>query len=309
MTTETLTPDALASAKALPEKAVLLILERGRFQNVRAVPVTEIASAEIKPYREQLAATKRLLASKALRNIDAIDRAVTRQLDVWCLPSPFRFGVFTVPLTLVPTVNMYLQTQAENRTNAVHAFVAEYAALIADAQNSLGPLFRANDYAPTDRVGETFKMIWSWATINTPSSLSLVSSELYASERAKAEAKMVDAVHEIELALRVGFKELVDKMVERLQPGEDGKPKMVTKHFGENLREFLDVFEARNLSNDASLATLVSQARTLTGVVDVDTIRDSAAFRGELASAFAELSQNVEVLTVESRARRAITLR
>ena len=57
--------------------------------------------------------------------------------------------------------------------------------------------------------------------------------------------------------------ELVQHLVERLQPGADGKPKVFRDSLVRGMEEWLSDFSARNLAQDGELSSLVERAREL----------------------------------------------
>ena len=108
--------------------------------------------------------------------------------------------------------------------------------------------------------------------------------------------------------LRVQMFELVSHLHDRMTgEGKNGKPKVFRQTMTENFKDFLNVFESRNLTDDDDLKTYVRQARQLLDGVDADSLRRSAALRAEVGESFGAMkTQLAQMLT--DRPSRAISL-
>ena len=134
-----------------------------------------------------------------------------------------------------------------------------------------------------------------------PTALNDISPELVAQEQAVMREQMQAASEKIQVALRSAFAQLVSHMVNILTPGPDGKYK---KFFGtnlESLREFIGTFSARNITEDAELAALVTKAEGILGGNSIERFRDEDSFkenvRTEMLKVEAALSPLVSTAT------------
>jgi hypothetical protein len=89
----------------------------------------------------------------------------------------------------------------------------------------------------------------------------------------------------IQQTLRQGLYELVGRMVDRLT-GDNGRPRVFWDSLVSNLDNFLQVFDARNLSNDEDLAALVERCRELMTGVEPKNLRRDAALREAVQRGF-----------------------
>src|SRR5262249_6551018 len=98
--------------------------------------------------------------------------------------------------------------------------------------------------------------------------------------------------------LRIAFKGLVSHMVDRLGYEEEGKRAGKKKRFDDSmvakLDDFLKTFEARNLTNDTELKSLVSQARSIMKGVTPKQLRDLDNVRDSVASQFEKLKKDLD---------------
>ena len=111
----------------------------------------------------------------------------------------------------------------------------------------------------------------------------------------------------MQVALRIGLKGLVDGLVEKLQPTEDGKKRRLTATSVEKLQSFLQTFDFRNVTGDAEMTALVARAREVIGGKDVEQLREDKDLRASVLGAFETLQADIEPLVL-GRGTRAIDL-
>jgi len=71
----------------------------------------------------------------------------------------------------------------------------------------------------------------------------------------------------------------------------------------ENFREWLTLFDGRNITNDRQLADLVNKAKQIVGMSTGKDIRTNETLRKSMASSFAEIKETVSGLVAESPKR------
>lgn len=108
-----------------------------------------------------------------------------------------------------------------------------------------------------------------------------------------------DAAEEIRTALRAD-------MVEKMTARENGKPKIFRDSSVTRAQDFLDTFQARNLTDDTALAALVEQARALVAGTDPETLRQNTTLRATVKAGFAEIQSAIAPM-LTARPRRSVT--
>jgi hypothetical protein len=131
-----------------------------------------------------------------------------------------------------------------------------------------------------------------------------VKAEIWAREEQKARAAWQTAIEESTATLAAGFSDLVSHMVERLTPGQDGRPKIFRDSLVSNLAEFLETFEMRNLAGNTDLAEHVATARQLLAGVTPDRVRRSQGMREALAERFSELKAALDATLIAAPRRK-----
>ena len=113
------------------------------------------------------------------------------------------------------------------------------------------------------------------------------------------------------LALREGFSKLVSKAAEQLvvKPGE--KPKKFYDSSIEQIVEFIDTFNQRNLTNDVELEKLITQAKAIIGDPGkvgelTEQVRESTDVREKLGKKFEALTEAMSGMIEVKKTRRIV---
>jgi hypothetical protein len=94
--------------------------------------------------------------------------------------------------------------------------------------------------------------------------------------------------------------------VEYLKPGEDGKAKGLHANRLTKLSDFLQMFDVRNVTNDAELQTLVDKCKKVFDGVEVKDLKKDTALRDMVLQGLAPASQELASM-VTARPARAIS--
>lgn len=242
--------------------------------------------------------SKKLLASKKLTAIDGVTDKARAYLKETALPSFFKAGVYLVPMEMVTTIEAKLLVFRTEFDAAVAEFLAEYPALVGEMADPLGVLYNPLDYPEVGKVAATFGFEWRYVSFDVPGRLKAISAVMFEQERAKAAEKLAMAAEEVQGALRLGLKGLVDGLVQKLQPTEDGKRRRLTEVSVEKLQTFLATFDLRNVTDDAEMTALVARAREVIGGKDVEQLREDKDLRASVLAAFSTLQNDIEPLVL-----------
>jgi hypothetical protein len=226
--------------------------------------------------------SKTLLESKELVAIRQADTALRKWLKNTCLPS-FDVGFLIVPNKLFKVTRAKLNEHKDvTRPGLVASFIEAYPALKEDAKKQLGSLYDASEYPSVEDVKAAFDFKWNAVTFDVPGKLKALDSEAYSEEIEKAEAQIKEAAVEVTAVMRQACFELVNHLKDRLEPGKEGKPKILKESAIKNLKEFLETFELRNVTNDKALALEVSKIKSLLNGTDAVSLRTSDEFRAKI---------------------------
>jgi hypothetical protein len=250
--------------------------------------------------KEMVSASKRLFAD--CEELDAIRSHMSKTkkwVEARSLPSGFRGGIWFVKTTAVEELDTYLDERAKEMDPLVQAFVDVLDQRISEAKAKLGKLGDNAKWPTAKKVRARFAINWQWMVFETPESLKGLSKSLYKREREKAAGAIAEARESAISLLREEVKNLVDHMVERLTPGDDGKAKTFKAGTVEGLSEFLKNFDIRNLAEDGELEAVVKKASRLLDGVDANLIRSEEGVRNAVAKGFGDLQSKIDALVVE----------
>lgn len=297
--TDTQAPQQTQQSTML-DKAILLQIELRSLGNSRKVS-SEVVAADAD--KDQLHVSKKLLDCPELKAIGNLDEAMKAFVKSKCLPSVLKKGVFLLPIVSIEAVNGRLGEFAAQREGTVEAFLDVYEAAKEQANARLRALYDPDDYPSVGRVKEHFSLSWNYLTFGVPEALAKIDQALFESEKAKAAAQWHEAQGVVQDLMRVRMMGLVEHLTERLSSGSDGKAKTFKKSLISNIGEFLQEFDALNVTSDGQLAELVAKARGLLDGVDADTLRKSKELREALKSGFCQIEGQLSDLIVDKPKR------
>lgn len=292
-------------SEGLLTKAVIISFKTGRFGNTRRVGKSqiEISVNGDRIDQDALKTNKELLDSKELQAIGSFDAKTRVRLLTYCLPSYIDEGYYFLPITLVEDVNFYLSRKQRERERMVEMFCGVYRQLQTAAKDRLGPLYRESDYPAVEEVRRSFTWVVRYISFSVPGSLRDVSSSLFEQEKERQEKMWEEAAEEVRQALRESMAGLVQHAIEKLNYQTNGKPQIFRDSMVANMAEFLDLFDRRNLTNDASLAALVGQARQLMAGVDPATLRSDVVARDRIRAGFQGIQATMDSMLVDKPVR------
>jgi len=263
---------------------------------------------------------KDIIDSEKLKAIQSFDYRVYAYVRFRTLPfSGLRHGVYLLPDGLVQSLHNYLKERAAEREKMVEEAVEEYPKLVEAAKERLGSLYDPNDYPSAETFRAAFGVSWKFFTMEVSDRLRSIDAEAFDEERAKAEAAWAGAVDEVRSALRVGFAGMVEHMIEILTDKDGKGPRRFKGSTIEKLVTFIDIFDARNITNDKELKKVVAQAKKLLDGVDAESLRITSRtkeaeaegiieFRNKLKKDFQKVNKALDPL-VGSRPKRGIKVK
>lgn len=255
---------------------------------------------------EQFTVTKRLLdrRAKALRDICVLKSQFKEFVRARHIPMGFiKGGNFLLPASKVEEVDTELQSFIEAYRLKAGELADNLDGYKEHAREALGEEYRESDYPAADEVRRAFFVEYSYMPFNAPAALKSLNMELYRREAERFRAKVESASEEARNAIRAELLDLTEHAVERLTPGEDGRRQIFRDSFVTNINQFLDNFEARNMTNDAELSSLVARAREVMSGVDPAALRKDDAIRAAVATAFKGMKEQMSKMVVAKPTR------
>jgi hypothetical protein len=291
-------------ARRLFSRAVALVLNCSQLGTVRKRPTSSVDTLGADARRVKVSAS--IMESKTIDAIGSWLNETRREIAARSTPSVmFKSGVYLLGINLINESDEYLIKRRDGLADLVRKLENEYETIKADAQRELGPgMFRATDYPPIETLAGKIGISWAYISVDAPATLAEVSKTIMRREQEKAAATWRDALEEASAVLRAGFRELIGHMVEKLEPGDDGKRRIFRDSLVGNVREFLRTFPDRNLGDDAELAALAAEAGNILAGVDAASLRDDDSLRESVARGMATIKAKLDEAITDAPQRR-----
>ena len=158
-------------------------------------------------------------------------------------------------------------------------FIEDYDDNIDQARLDLGKLFRIEDYPSKEALQGKFGIRYRIVPVpDADHFMAQLASDDTARVKRDIESQIEERLHEAlgDLYRRLG--EAVERVSERLQEGEDGKPLVFRNSMIENIRDLVDVVPRLNIFGDDRLAQLCQETKDRIAHADPATLRPSAQF-------------------------------
>ena len=283
----------------LARKTVFVKLHLGLLGNSRKVSSAQV---EVDADKNLIRVSKTLLDSPELQAIRRLDGELRHYLYDMCLP--FEPGIHLLPIGLIETVDARLHEFEAKREELVETFIAAYPRLCEEAARRLRTLYNPLDYPPVAEVRSEFTCSWQYISYGVPHQLREVSERMFQDERDKAAQRMSEAYTEVRQVLREAMAELVAHMRDRLTDQANGTPQRLRESTVQKLREFLDTFDFRNVTNDQELKEQVERARALLTGTTTDAIRNMAELRSRVREGMSEIAARLEPMVSDRVGRK-----
>lgn len=286
-------------------KSMCLLFEVNRLGTRRKVATEQVLDAAKQIDPTMVRASKRILHSPELKELATLDNVMRGWIKARCLPSLFKGGVYVIPIKSVEAVDKEIEEFILARDVYVDRVCSTYEAHREEAKKQLGPLWNVRDYPPVNRVKAMFYIRKQWFRVSTPEDLKEIDEQIWKRAKDEAEAHWREVLDAADGLLMEQMKRLVDRMVERLTPDEDGKPKIFRDSLVGNLVEFLENLDPRNINDNAQLKSVAKQAASLLkNGLTADDLRDNDAARENVLTKFTQIGKTLDALVTTRPSRR-----
>ena len=249
--------------------------------------------------------TKKLLDCPEAKAIQTEFNRIAAFVKSRSLPTPFGEGIYFVPNTRLEEVDAeLLMTKTTNIPRLVESLCAVYADVLVREQTELGPNYNPADYDTPSEIRDRVNLDFSYVTFGVPENLPDVIRQREAEKQGQ---RLMESVDAMQLLVQTEMAKLVSHAVDALTGTKDGKPKIFRDSLVNNIREFLDLFKDRNITNDTQMEALCARASQLLEGVDPADLRDTnKPLRDTVAQGFAQIQTQLESMMVERGTRRIL---
>jgi len=285
----------------LLNKALCLAVTLRQWGTRRKVDTENV---DVEADKKLIHVSKEILDSPEMKKISHHMSQVRAYLQRMALPSQvMRRGLYLVAAGTVEQIDEELEKARVILAQLVEELLLVYPAQKAAAKTRLNGLFNEKDYPTPEALREMFQIEDSYVSLQAPTQLAQISQVIYNRQLKKEQQELARMFEEVRQGLRSGLQDLVEHLVERLTPGPDGKPKTFKGSTVKHMQEFLQVFDAKNITDDASLKELVAKAKQVMDGVNPETLRKNEGVRQTVLQGLRDVKKQVSDLVVTGPAR------
>ncbi len=250
----------------------------------------------------RLKASASLFNGSAFKAIKSADAAARDSLLRYAINIPSAFsGTYVLPAGLTQQILDLCSQKRDERNVLVDRFLVQsYPQEREAARQALGEAFRDSDFPPADVLRTSFDMQWRIFTMEVPDDLPEAAKE---AEIAKFRESMDNIFFECREAIRQTLADLVGHLADRLKPDADGTRKRLCKSTVENLRQFLDTVESRDITSDESVKELSRKARAVIGNWSADAMK-SRSIGSRVQTGLEQIKGDIDGLIERDGARK-----
>jgi len=202
----------------------------------------------------------------------------------------------------IPQFVEQMETFAKEMAVLAAAFQDRWDEIRAQAQQDLQELWDPNNYP--ENVADRYSVAWEFHEEDPPSYLKEIAPDVYERQCQAIAARFEQAVEIAESEFTAEFAEMVTHLAERLEVGDDGKPKTFRDSAVDNLKEFFDRYRNLSIRSNAELDRLIDEVNELVEGKPTKELRTNAGLRTQVRESLQAVAQQLEPMMTERRAKR-----
>jgi hypothetical protein len=254
------------------------------------VPEDQIKQpAKSKTDASVMGAIKPLVNPERLAEIHSKRAFAERALKKYSFPFVGFDNVFFVPKAFIPKIDeIFGKTKAEH-DEAVDTFIANIEDYKAEWKPILGEFYDEKAYPSSEALKCTFRFDWRKFIITVPDKGSNLMSDKEYKKEIEKQAESIRQFLDYALSeVANNFKSILGKMQERLAEGKGLNPKFLS-----SIKEFALTFKDMNITNNASLQSLVDKMYDAVKTVQPDDFKEED-FRKSITKSISGVAKEFE---------------
>ena len=283
------------------EKTLAILVEFRRLGVRRRVDPQDV---ETDADRALLHISKDIVECEELNAIGQHDNRTRLILKTYTSPSKMKSGIYITKTSSAAFLYDVLTQRFAEREGLCQQFYDVYQAAADATRARLGSLADELEWPDLDKVKRAFSARFQYMSFDVPEALKAIRIDIFERERAKATAQWQEALEEAQGVLRARTAEFVDKAVERMTMGDNGKRKCLTEAGLKKMGKFIDLFDDLNVADDTALAGLVGQMRDLVAGVSPELLKSNETVYARVADGFQAIQKELGSLLTDAPTRR-----
>jgi len=255
---------------------------------------------------DMLHINKDTLACPEFDSIKQLHGEIKKYLNIRSMPIKTKLlrGTYFIPIDLVGDCMAKMKGfQVQHNEELVPAFIKVYDKAKVAAEKRLKHLYDERDYPSAEAVRRAFYIQLFPIDVSASGKLKSVDAQLFE----EFNTQMRQMYQSAAVAMRMDLREVIAKMVKhlttKLAEQEDGKRKVLRKSAVGHIEEFLQFFEARNITNDTELKAVMDRLRKVMDGVDPVALKKDAEYRADMETKLDILTKELDkLITTTGRA-------
>lgn len=295
--------------EALSQTTLIVNLSLGKWGNSKKVDSTN-PNIQTDANRDMMKFSKKLIVSPEFEAINQFDAKFRKEVKALSLKTQLGAGQYVVPVAAFEQVLKLIRDKTEERQGLVDKFLAVYEGQVSSSEGLLASLHDSTDYDQVDEVASQFYVRHRSSSFSAPNSLKQLRNGIFEAEKIHVQRQMAELVEENRVLLRLGIRDVLNKVIDALTVKPDGKKRGIRDAQYSNLIKAVEGFSMLNIAGDAEMSAVIEKIKEVTGVIpDVDMLRSSAVFANGVRSQFDRIKSGLDDLIVEDTGtKRKITL-
>lgn len=266
-------------------------LIRRRFGTARAASKSQHHdAAEVFGAEDDVLRLKKILVNTRDERYRAVTTIISRAVGLWraiSVPYP-ESGIRLIRRDQVTQFNEVIEGLSEQLGPALEALQQAWPIIKAEAKERLGDLWNPSDYP--DSIGAEFGIEVDYPNLSPPEYLKQLNPALYEEQARRVKAQFDTAIHMAESAFAKEFRTLLDSLVEKLAPTEEGEKRRFNAKAVTKLKDFTERFKELNFRNNSELAGIIEKCEAIVAGENLDELKSSAYLRASLGQSLGALA-------------------
>jgi len=241
-----------------------------------------------------ISTTTRLIDKTYVEAISKHDSHMKRRLNALSLRSAFAGnGMVLLPNMLVGHALKMIELYEKERGRLVNDLIDNWDRAVREVEMRNPSVFKQSDYPSKEAIRSKFSISYRLLSVSVPDKLKDIDPKLHAKLVEEDRARVQEDMAQIRGALRVGFVEIVETMLDKIRGIGRGERKTFKSGYVETVRDFLATFPAKDLTNDTEMREAVTKAQQLLSGVSPDAIRNNLETKVAIERGLSEITSSI----------------
>ena len=215
---------------------------------------------------------------------------------------PSEDGIRLIRRELIEPFRAEMTKLQQDLQNAAIELNTKYNDILEDGRLRLGDTFNAADYPPD--FLSSFAIVYSFPSVETAAEIKNLNPQLWMDECARVRENLDNALYQAEEAYLNQFNEMIETLLGKLEPNEDGSKKIFRNTALTNIIDLVEQFKKTNIGSSHKMKQLVEQLQNITGNTTAEYLRNDRNEREEIKKNLATMKEAIQKMQLEDKEER-----